>query len=275
MTTNNGKAKKNEVVEQKGGAVAAYDYGQYAGQGFEAHTSEDYATPFLGLLQSNSPICETLAGAKAGKMMNTVTQDIYDGEEGIVFIPATTDHMFVEWVPRNLGGGFVSIHGLDSDIVKKAKAEQEFGKYKMVKGDLKSNDLIETFYVYGIRVNESGGPEPMIIAFSSTKIKVYKRWMSKARTIQIALPSGQRISPPLFAHKYRMTTIQEKNADGSFYNFQVGFDGEKAENCRLETTDPLFLAAVAFAEQMKSGKVKAAYDSQNQTGEATEAMPFK
>ncbi len=272
------KNKTNEVAVQKGGAVAAYDYSQFAGQGFESHTKDDYATPFLGVLQSNSPLLNEKADAKAGMLVNTVTQNVYDGKNGGVFVPSYTDHVVVEWKPRDQGGGFVAIHQLNDELVKKVEAEQEFGKYKTVKGDLKSNDLIETFYVYGIFIDDEGNSEQMIIAFSSTKIKAYKRWMTKARTVQVLQSNGARINPPLFAHKYRINTVSEKNQKGSYFNFNIDFDGGSADKCRLAPTDPLFQAALSFFQFAKEGKVKAAHESQvaSAGSEPEEAeVPFK
>lgn len=273
------KTQKNEVVKKdEGTSVAVHDYSQYAGQGFESHTREDYAVPFLGILQSNSPQVETNASARAGMLVNTVTKDTYDGKEGLVFIPALTQHNVIEWKPRTLGGGFVAIHELDSDFIKKVKEEQEFGKWKSVKGNENSNDLNETFNVYGILLKGDGSSEQMIISFGSTKIKIYKRWMTRARTIQLALPDGRRINPPLFAHKYRITTVSEKNSKGSFFNFNIEFDGGNAEKARLGTSDALFQDAVSFADLIKSGSIKVAYDTQAEaagTEPAEEAeIPF-
>lgn len=264
------------ATSAKANVPAISDYSQYAGQGFEQHDSGDYAVPFLGVLQTNSPLVETVAGARPGMLFNTVTNQLYDLKKGIAFIPAHTEHVFVEWTPRDLGGGFVAIHQLGSDIVQKAKAEQEFGKYKMVPGNPKSNDLIETYYIYGILVNPDGTSEQLIIAFTSTKNKVYKQWMTKARTIQIPLPDGRRITAPLFAHRYRITSIGQKNAKGSFYNFQVAYDGVDAVSCRLSPNNPLFLEAVAFRDFAQGGKVKAAHDSQKPMEDDTEVeTPFK
>ncbi len=253
--------KKQAVVETKNNAIVnASEYAQYAGQGFENHTKDDYAVPFLGLLQTNSPLCTTHATARAGMLVNTVTQDVYDGQKGIVFIPSATQHTVIEWKPDR--GGFVAMHDMGSELVQKVREEQEFGKWKTQTG----NDLTETFSVYGICVHEDGTSEQMIISFSSTKIKTYKRWMAKARTIQIPLPDGKRINPPLFAHKYRITSLLEKNAKGSFFNFSIGFDGEDAASCRLAPSSDLFQEAYAFAERIRSGEVKAAHDSQTGVG---------
>lgn len=254
-----------------------FDYSAYANQGFEDMNRDDYAVPFLGVLQSNSPLLQDHATARAGMLFNTVTQKVYDGKDGICFVPAHREHVVVEWKPRDSGGGFVAIHQMEDTLIEKTKAEQEFGKWKTVKGDIKSNDLIETFYVYGIFISPDGSYEQMIIAFSSTKIKAYKRWMTKARTVQVVVPKLGRINPPLFAHRYRITTVGEKNPKGSFFNFNVDFDGKKkeAEECRLAVNDPLFQAAVSFASLVKEGNLKAAYETQAQaTSDAEEEIPF-
>ncbi len=276
----NAKNNKQEVTKTENKAVVVasdYDYSEYAGQGFESHTRDDYAVPFLGVLQTNSPMVETNAEARPGMLVNTVTQALFDGKKGIIFIPVDTRHAVLEWKPDR--GGFVGEHAMDSELVRKVQEEQEFGKWRTIKGDEKSNNLVETFSVYGIFVDENGTPEQMIISASSTKIKKYKAWMTKARTVQVALPSGQRINPPLFAHKYRITTVSEKNAKGSFYNFNIEFDGGSAEAARLPVSDPLFQAGKAFFDLLKDGSVKAAYDSQTQasgTGSAIEDedIPF-
>ncbi len=211
------------------------DYSQYAGQGFEDMTREDYAVPFLGVVQPLSKIMENEATARPGMLLNTVTQETFDGKQGVVFIPSERQHMVTEWKPDR--GGFVGQHPMDSELVKSAQTDQEFGKWKTVKGDPKSNDLVETFYMYGIMIDAAGAAQQMIIAFTGSKIKKYKAWMTKARTIQLPLPDGRRINPPLFAHKYRITTVSEKNSKGTFYNLDIKFDGETAEAARLAPSE--------------------------------------
>lgn len=268
---------KDEIQTQST-AVAVYDYSQFAGQGFETLTKEDYSIPFLGILQSNSQDkLDNIASAKPGMLINTVTNEVFDGKKGIMFIPAQPQHVFVEWKPRDQGGGFVKLHELNSEIVLKAKAEQERGKYKMDHKNPKSNDLIDTNYMYGILVKEDGTSEKIVIVFTSTKNTVFRHWMTKANTIQIELPNGSRVPAPLFAHRYRITTVSQKNQKGTFYNFQVGYDGKDAVACRLAPNDPLFLEAVDFRQSIISNNVKAAHDTQapgNSEDDETET-PFK
>lgn len=258
---------KKEVAEKKDQLPAGFDYGEYAGAGFENQDSSDYSIPFLEVLQGQSPELETIEAAKPGHIINKVTQDVTAGKDGIVFVPCYTQHVFVEWVPRDAGGGLVNVHELDSDVVAQAKASgQRTGKIILENG----NELVETFYVYGIQVLEDGTSAQAVIAFTSTKIKKYKAWMTKARTVQMRLPDGRKINPPLFAHRYRLTTFKDRNKHGEWYNWEPAFDGENAEAARLAPNSETFQEATQVLELVRSGQAKADYSSQAQeaTGSA-------
>lgn len=238
--------------------VDASAYEQYAGSGFENQTSDDYAIPFLQVLQGLSPQLQENDDLKQGMIINTVTGESFSAKDGIAFVPATTSHLFVEWKPRDAGGGFVGTHEVNSEIVKHCVDTQDFGKFTTPEG----NDLIETFYVYGVAIMPDGESIQAVLAFSSTKIKKYKAWMTKAKTIQIDVGNGRRIPAPLFAHRYRLKTVSEKNTKGQFFNWDIGFDGPNALACRIAPSDPAFQAAVGIKELLDSGKARAAYESQ-------------
>lgn len=258
---------KNAVARTADAGLPASmdDYADYAGKGFDNHSKEDYSIPFLHVLQAQSKQVEQLENAKAGMIINTVTNDLYDGKSGITFVPAYTQHVYVEWVPREKGGGFVAIHELDSAEVKKCRETQQFGKYQLPNG----NDLIETFYVYGVLDKGDGAWEQAVIAFASTKIKKYKSWMVKARNIQLYDKAKKvRMTLPLFAHAFQLKTVQERNSKGQFYNWQVSFAGgvEDAAMARLAPDDELFQAGVTTYEAVVKGVARADYASQNETG---------
>jgi len=192
--------------------VAADAYDDFVGDGFEGQTQEDIAIPFVNLLQAMSPEVQDdgVEGAKPGMLMNSVTQELY---KEIEFVPAFSKHVFVEWVPRDQGGGIVESHSIDSDLVRSARAEQKFGAYKTPNG----NDLIETFYLFGV-VSVDGNAQGMaVLAFTSTKIKSYKAMMTRLRTFTMLQDDGRRVSPPMFAHLLRISTKQQKNTKGTFY----------------------------------------------------------
>ena len=251
-------SKAVATVEQSANLPAAgdnYDYGDFGNMGFDNHTSDDYSIPFIGLLQSNSPECsDDESEARPGMIINRATGDVYSGKDGFVFVPSRTERKFVEWVPRDSGGGLAGVHEADSEIVLEATANQKFGKLKLANG----NDLMETFYAYGMAVLPDGTEMQAVIDFSSTKIKNYKNWMTKARTVQYVNPkTGKRSNLPLMAHRYRIKTEKTKNNKGEFFIYAITFDGANAVEARIAPNSDLFLAAVALNDAVSSGTAKA------------------
>jgi hypothetical protein len=234
--------------------------------GFEGMTQEDFNIPFIVILQKGSPQVDEdsgsqIEGAKAGMFYNTVTGELYDGKLGLRFVPCHRDHLFVEWVPRDEGGGFVGIHKPEDPKVVALRAEQgKFTKLEMKSGDGEDHDLVETFYVYGINVKEDGSHEYGVLSFSSSQIKAYKNWMTTARN-QTVMEGNRRITVPLFGHVYRVTTIPQENKKGSWQGFRVTFDGKTAADARLPKESELYQAGKAFRDLAVSGVVKAANDT--------------
>lgn len=260
--------------------VAKYeDYGEDLDQGFEGQTSSDYSIPFIAVLQQMSPQCSDprdggMEGAKPGMLLNTVTGEVWDGREGMEFVPGMTQHVFVEWVPRDKGGGMVGRHEVDSDVVRSARNNSgEFGKLKTREG----NDLIETFYVYGVLCTATGEPaENAIIAFTSTKIKIYKHFNTRVGFFMIPTPNGKR-RPPLFSHLVKITSTKEKNAKGDFYNFALNPAKGDVASSLLAPTDPRYQAAKLCKEMVEKGLAKADFGSQEAAGrdsESTTKAPF-
>jgi hypothetical protein len=252
-------ADQDLVKRPEAGALARFDYGEDANAGWENTSGEDFAIPFLSLLQDISPQVteKTVDGAASGAFLNTVSAEVYGDE--VLFVPALTEHLFVEWRPRAQGGGFVARLELDSDIVKMARAaSQKFGSYK--NGDT-GNDLVETFYVYGIVVSDDRC-DPVLLACTSTKIGAYKRWISRLRMTQIAGPDGKRRTPPLFAYLTKIRSTRIKNAKGTFWNLVLEPAGKTVPESLLAPDDPRFVAAKGVRELVVSGRAKIDYTAQ-------------
>ncbi len=242
------------------------DYSDHEGQGFENQTAADQLIPFLSVLQKMSPQVDENPKAKPGLLYNTVSQEVYGKE--VLFVPAITDHCYVEWKPRDDGGGMVGKHSLHSEIVSDAKKEHEFGKLKTPEG----NDLVETFYIYGVVVD--GDPKEgnvlsvAIVAFTSTKISIYKKINTRLSTFQITNnATGRKQRPPLFAHLLRIGTQQQENVHGKFFNFDIKTFGEEMMEGLLNPNDPRFAAAAAVREAVESGNVREDY---SKSGDDTE-----
>jgi hypothetical protein len=262
---------KKLAVQEPRAVVAALDYGDDAGAGFEGQTKDDLVMPFINVLQ---PLSKQVTGAvgeggvegaRAGMLYNTVTQELFDGKNGLQFVPAFTVHQFVEWVPRKQGGGFVGIHELDSEVIAEAKAKSKrYGRYSTAydhEGNGVGNDLVETYYVYGAAISEDGQPQPAVLAFTSTKIKAYRAWNTK-----LQLFSNGKI--PLFAFLTRVVGAKQKNKEGEYFVFELApANGAIAESL-LSPTDPRFTAAKNVREMIKSGVARADYERQEAAGGA-------
>ncbi|MCK5131683.1 MAG: hypothetical protein KAR40_05970 [Candidatus Sabulitectum sp.] len=263
---------KKDIAKREPSAVAIPtempDFGEMKGAGFENQTQADVAIPFLGMLQQLSPQLKKkneasyIEGAEAGDLINSVTNELIPRPATIV--PCTTDHLFVEWVPRESGGGFVDIHTLDSEVVKEAKAKsQGFNDLKTVDG----NDLVETFYIYALLLDSPDATEattPIVIGFTSTKIKVYKRIMTALRTLK-----GE---PPIFAFRLSINTVEEVNsAKQEYQNFTLNFVHGSAMtsiNTPGSKFDGLLKAGMAFKEAVTTGDKKADHASQGASSTA-------
>lgn len=281
-TQKTGAAKGKDVatVEEQNTALAVYDYGDDASAGFEEMGRDDFAMPFLYILQSNSPIVEQgiEEAARPGVLMNSISSELYPADkaknhDGLAIIVCHRDHVFVEWKPRDAGGGFVAQHAVDSDVVARAKASSaKFGEFKTPEG----NELQETFYLYALIVKADGGWDHIVIPFNSTKIKVYKQLMTRLNTLQVPTANGGRAKPPIFAHRLRLRTERQENSKGAFFNFSIGFDGDNAAAARLDPRSEIYAEAKSFWELCRQGIAKPNYETANreQAGTVDAEIPF-
>jgi hypothetical protein len=261
-------AKKNDSLEQVPQNTALEvvpDYGEDAGAGFEDISKGELLVPWLALLQSLSPIVVE-EKAKSGQFLNTATGHLWERETGLLFVPALRKHYWAEWVPRNEGGGFRGHHeGGSREVLTSKKDPERFGRRVLENG----NHLVETYYVYGLVCNEDGSIDtPIGIAFSSTKIKPYRGWLSK-------LHMFGKNKIPLYANLVRITAKLEKNDKGTFYVpvLSPAVDGNLAKSL-LPQSDERYQQAKAFAAQIESGDAKIDPNQQNAAEGSEEAIPF-
>lgn len=258
-------------------AAAGFDFGKDAGAGFEGTTGKDLSVPFLGILQANSPQVEDKdpAGAESGQLYNTVTRELADSDKGVNFLPCHKEQAYVEWVPRNKGGGFVELHDPNGDVVKKAIAENNGERIgKLYVGE---NELMETHYVYGLMLEDDGITTKgfAVISFTSTKIKPFRDWITAMYTLK-----GK---PPMFANRAVIRTIKQKNEHGSFFNFRIDPFADTWSGSLIDPTKhaDLLTEAREFREMVTSGMARAAFETQEatsggNTGDSSgdEAAPF-
>ena len=79
----------NQVAKKQSAELALVTdmFEQDASTGLENMAQEDLALPFLKVLSQLSPELESVEGAKAGMIFNTVTSKADDGVAGLMVIP--------------------------------------------------------------------------------------------------------------------------------------------------------------------------------------------
>ena len=237
-----------EVAQATAGEVLVLDDDLLSGgTGLEDTDSGDYAMPFVRVLQSGSPQLKKnhakyIEGASQGMLFNTVSNAVYDGDEGILVIPCAYTKKYIEWVPRDAGGGIVnSEHTVD---ILKSATQNEKKKYLLANG----NEVQETAQYFAIIVNNEEEPEEALLSFTSSQLSFSRRWNSMLKTSRVKNSAGDMVLAPMFANVYRIKTVEQSNDLGSWYGFTV----EK------EKPTPIELARLArdFMTAARSGNVQ-------------------
>lgn len=261
------------AVRPQAGVPMLPEYGEDTGAGHENQSAATLSIPFLALLQDLSPQVtgakgKPIDGAKAGKLFNTVTEELYG--DAVSFVPAHFDHLFTAWTPRTKGGGFKGRKGLADPVVLAAiQNAKAFGKYQTPEGD----DLVETFYLYGV-IGETD-PTPIVIGFTSTKIGVFKKWNSRIHAYMMPGDDGRKARPPYFANSVVIKTERQTNAKGSFFNFVIEPANGDIAKSLLRADDPRYIAARTIRNLVLAGKAQAAEETQNSAGNADGSdIPF-
>ena len=197
-------------------AVVASDSKDASGFG-NLDMSRDIAIPYINILQSNSPQlnpskAEHVEGAKVGQFYNTVSQEVSDS---LNVIPVLYQLKYVEWKPREQGGGFVTSHTADSGILSQTKRDQVTFKDVLPNG----NYIATTAYHYVMVQGGDDNWSQAVISMTSTQLKKSRRWNSLMLTQKVKGPSGS-FTPPTYAMIYKLTTVSESNDRGSWFGYQ-------------------------------------------------------
>lgn len=203
-----------------------------AGAGLEHATAQDYALPFIYLLQKMSPQVDKdqperyLEGAEPGMFLNTVTGELF---EELNVIPVEFQKVFIEWIPRDAGGGFVSQYNTRADADKNCAEGHQIV------------DTANHFVLLWSPRDETW--TQAIISMTSTKLKASRNWVSRMGAVTIPTPDGGKKVAPTYARYYKVLPDGPmKNEKGTYYIVKVeAVEGEegwvKDANLREQAKD--------------------------------------
>ena len=242
----------NQVTEKKNGALATFDMEADAAQGAQNISQEDLALPFLKILGQLSPEVNKrdgkyVEGAEPGKIINTVTNQLYDT---INVIPCHYKRQYIEWQDRGASSGApVAIHEADSDIVSQTTRGKDY-KDRLPNGNYLDNTANHFVLITGLN------PETAMMSMKSTQLKVSRKWNSMMMGLKMQGKNGL-FTPPTYSHIYKLSTVQMSNDKGTWFGWDVSKVGPVTDKV-------VYDMAKSFAESVGKGEVEAKPEAQEQ-----------
>ena len=242
---NNGKSV---TKRENAGALATNLFEADANAGSQNISQEDLALPFLKVLGQLSPEVNKkhgkyVEGAEPGMILNTVTNECYDGGKGIEVLPVYYKRQYVEWQDRGESKGApVAIHDAGSDILSKATRDKSF-KDRLPNG----NYLENTANHFVILLGKT--PTTALISMKATQLKVSRKWNSMMMGIKLQGKNGL-FTPPTYSHIYKLKTVQMSNDKGTWFGWDVSKIGPISDKS-------VYDIAKSFASRVGKGEIQA------------------
>ena len=258
---------KNAVAKKEAAGLPAdleQEMEADAGDGRQGITTKDLAIPFLRILQKVSPQLDKrdgafIEGAEEGDIFNTVTGEIWPCEEGLTVIPCAFHFKYIEWKPRDDGGGFVNSYTREDEL---PSTEQD-DRGRAITGA--GNILADTAEHYVVIVGPEGHCDTAVIAMSSTQLKHSRKWNSMISQQQISTREGMK-SAPTYSRMYRIKgNNHETNDDGSWMNWNITLEG-------IVDNIDIYRSAKVFSQAVNQGQIAAKHTAIDGTEPAEEVM---
>ena len=242
---------KNEVaVKAEGGSVAIIDDALLAfGTGLESVTPDDISIPFIQILQALSPQLNKndgkyIKGAEQGNIHNSVLDTVIDGDEGIIVVPCCYNKKYIEWTPREAGGGKVEEHHYRDILAQCTKNDRN----QMVLPN--GNYVAETAQFFVLVCNEEETEwSQAVIAMASTQLGKARKWLAQMLQQRVVDSAGVTRDAPVFMFKYRLKTVQEQNDRGSWMGWSIGLEGPTTNGAMAKD-------GAKFMTKVKAGDVQ-------------------
>ena len=241
----------NQVTTKKEGALATNLFEADANQGAQNISQEDLALPFLKILGQLSPEVNKrdgkyVEGAEPGKIINTVTNELFDS---IDVIPCHYKRQYIEWQDRGTSSGApVAIHEADSDIVSTTTRDKGY-KDRLPNGNYLENTANHFVLLCG------KNPQTALLSMKSTQLKVSRKWNSMMMGIKMQGKNGL-FTPPTYSHIYNLKTVQMSNDKGTWFGWDVSKKGPVDQ-------EDLYGMAKNFALSVGKGETQPKYGTED------------
>lgn len=211
---------------------------------------DDVRFPRLAIAQGLSPQIASdnpINGLKLYDMFNDLTNEIY-GRGPLLFVPVRRDVRYIEFRPRDEGGGVLDLDVPPNDPRTQWTTTME-GNEK-VRVAPRATKFVE-FVVLLLR--EEHDPEPIVLSIKDTN-----KWNRKAHTDLTTIISLQ--NDDIYGRIYKVSSRPEKNDSGTFGVYSVELFGKASSKLREN--------AKAMYESLKGKKIVVDRDGATEDEEA-------
>mgnify|MGYP001578872847 CR=1 FL=1 len=242
---------KDKLARRESNLPVAEGYAADADAGFEHADAAAFSIPRFYMLQPLSPQVAKkgdayVPGAEAGMIFNSVTKAIYPV---LYVVPVLYRQSFVEWHPRDGGGGIVAEHA----VLDPGWKREERGPFRNDANGTIVNDTRSFIVLAGGKPGVDADREPGVISMTATQIRRAMDWMTVMGQKQGHGPDGHRFRLPMFASVYELTGEYQENDTGNWYAWKVVDTGtllpaDAPAYGEAKALRKLFLAGKAVAE---------------------------
>lgn len=252
------KKQASEVVAQDANVLDMSMFAVDAGIGNKEVDQESLSIPFLKT-NLTKQIRALHKGSSEGDIINTVTNNIYNGEEGIKVIPCAYQRRFIQWSPQGDDNTApIAIYTRKEDCPKTERSKEDNKEYLT---DGSGQYIEDTHQHFVLVLNDDGSTDVGMIAMKSTSLKKSKKWNSIISGRKMTGPDGHVFSPPRFAHVYHLWTYLEEKSGYSWYNWEMKLEGQVTERAHYDE-------AKMFALSVEKGDVDVKHEQEGGTSSA-------
>ncbi|MHC4647901.1 MAG: hypothetical protein ACYTBJ_20760 [Planctomycetota bacterium] len=249
-------------------AIPLEDLQKDAGAGSEEMRAADIQIPTLVVVQKMSPQVDSadaayLAEAKPGMILDTLTDRLWDGSEGVPVVPVyfrpVVNHMKIVGEQ----GEFIATYPVTDPFVAQP-TERDSKNRDVLKSDPQTylQQVAQHFVILG----ESR--EPFVIRMKRTALRPSKRWNSLLEHYSPLEVDGRKIARPRFSIRCLLKTVREEKDGNSWFNWAPEISGDVTDR-------DLYEAGRTLHAMLRSGRADAAPEAElAEAGRSGDDIPF-
>lgn len=260
---------KNELTvasENKEATLFVSDEMFEGANGLENVSSSDILLSRLAIVQKTSPQLDKsepsyIPGCEYGDIIDTATGEVF---KEIQVIACAYSMQYLEWAPRNTGGGLIHNYGVDASIMHQTRLDEN------KRNVLPNGNYIAETATWHV-LNLTAGGRRSFIPLVSTGLKRSRLWLTKITTEKLPRKDGTIFKAPLYYRSWVINTVDDKNAKGGWkaFNFTAG-----EPILAIDPSKNLLREAKEFCEEAKKGLVKVDLSNENESVHSASEIPF-